>query len=467
MKRSQLLIATIALPLDYLMLVLSGVLAYQLRFVPVVRGLRPVVFQLPLSDFIPLLLVVALVWIGLFALAGLYVINSYVKFSQEVGKLFLACSAGLALIIVLFFFNPLLFSSRFIVLVGSLLAFLLTMLERLALRLFRASLYRRGLATTRVALVGSDAATLALEQLFHNSPGLGFRVVGRLKLEDLTELMEGSLEVDEVIVGEALLPRETSSRLLEYCTTHHLGFKYVADMFEAQSHNVVVHTLAGLPIVEIKRTPLDGWGRVAKRIFDLVASLLLMVFLSPVMLLTAVAIVLDSGWPVLWSRFDDGAPVLRVGEHGRPFHYFKFRSMKPGTHSLRYTELSPQDTRSDGPLVKIKNDPRVTRVGRFIRHYSIDELPELWLVFTGKMSLVGPRPHLPEEVAKYSERQRRVLTIKPGVTGLSQISGRDNLSFADEVRLDTFYIENWSLGSDLVILIKTAVVVWQRQAANV
>ncbi len=465
MKRSQLLLATVALPLDYVLLLTAGLLAYQLRFEAWVTDLRPVVFQLPLGEFMQLLMVVALVWLVLFALAGLYAISGYLKFSTEVGKLFLACAAGLALIITLFFFNPLLFSSRFIVLAGSGFAFLFTLLGRLALRLLRAALYRRGIAITRVVLLGDDAATRTLEQLFQRNPGLGFRVVKRFGAAELITLSSGEIEADEVLIGEAGLPHQVIVQVLEYCVTHHLGFRYVADMLEAQSHNVVTHTLAGLPIIEIKRTPLDGWGRVAKRVFDLVASTVLIVLLSPVMFLTALVILVDSGWPVLWSKFDDGTPLKRIGEHGRPFRYFKFRSMRNGTHSLRYTELATYDLRQGGPLVKIENDPRVTSVGRFIRRYSIDELPELFLVLFGRMSLVGPRPHLPEEVARYRERERRVLAIKPGITGLAQISGRDNLSFDDEVRLDTFYIENWSLGSDLVILIKTLVVVLQHKAA--
>ncbi len=140
--------------------------------------------------------------------------------------------------------------------------------------------------------------------------------------------------------------------------------------------------------------------------------------------------------------------------------------MTPGLHYMRYNELKEQDARKGTPLVKIKNDPRITRVGRFIRKFSIDELPEFFLVFTGKMSLVGPRPHLPEEVKKYKPEQRKVLTIKPGITGMSQISGREKLDFDDEVRLDTYYIEHWSPWLDLYILLKTPFVVLFRKGAS-
>jgi lipopolysaccharide/colanic/teichoic acid biosynthesis glycosyltransferase len=139
--------------------------------------------------------------------------------------------------------------------------------------------------------------------------------------------------------------------------------------------------------------------------------------------------------------------------------------MIPGTHNMRYKELSEKDTRKGAPLVKIANDPRITRVGNFIRKFSIDELPEFFLVLTGKMSLVGPRPHMPEEVAKYKPVHKKVLTIKPGITGLAQISGRADLDFDEEVRLDTYYIEHWSPWLDLYILLKTPIVVIFRKGA--
>lgn len=129
--------------------------------------------------------------------------------------------------------------------------------------------------------------------------------------------------------------------------------------------------------------------------------------------------------------------------------------MVPKSDNLRYTELADKNIRSDGPMVKIKDDPRVTKIGRLIRRWSIDELPELFLVLIGSMSLVGPRPHLPEEVAKYEHHHKKVLTIKPGITGMAQISGRSDLSFEEEVKLDTYYIENWSLLLDLSLLLRT------------
>ncbi len=174
------------------------------------------------------------------------------------------------------------------------------------------------------------------------------------------------------------------------------------------------------------------------------------------MLLTALAIVLESGAPVFFSRKDDGQLVKRIGQFGKPFTYFKFRSMKQNTDSLRYDEaMQEKNVRKGTPMVKIVDDPRVTKVGQWIRRFSLDELPEFFLVLKGDMSLVGPRPHLPEEVAQYQKHHKRVLHMKPGITGLAQVTGRSDLDFEDEVRLDTYYMEHWALWLDLVIVLKT------------
>jgi lipopolysaccharide/colanic/teichoic acid biosynthesis glycosyltransferase len=160
---------------------------------------------------------------------------------------------------------------------------------------------------------------------------------------------------------------------------------------------------------------------------------------------------------------------MRVGQNGGTFHYFKFRTMVKNAHSFRSDpEFAKKykNLRSEGPLFKIENDPRVTGVGRFLRRYSLDELPEFFLVFLGRMSLVGPRPHLPEEVENYMPHQKKSLTIKPGITGLAQISGRSDLDFNEEISLDNYYIEHWSPMLDLYILLKTPLVVLSRKGVK-
>lgn len=457
MKKTQLWLSTLALPIDYAMLVLAGLSAYALRFRSFVTDIRPIYFNLPFSNFIPTLAAVALLWIILFAISGLYQLNQNIKFSKEIGRVFVACTAGLSSIILMFFFNPNLFNSRFIVLVGWALSILFVSLGRVALRIFRTHLYKNGFASANIILIGNDNSTDEIEKLFNNNLRLGFKIICRLR--DISSIYnnEHIKEADEIIVGDTSLSRAEYLKLVDYCLYNHLGFRYAADMFEAQSHNVVIHTFAGIPLVEIKRTSLDGWGRVVKRGVDVLFSISLIILLTPLWLIVSFVIIITSGWPVFVS-------LTRVGEKRTPFKLYKFRSMVPNAHLLK-NELLSQNERADGPLFKMTNDPRVTKVGKYLRHYSIDELPQLWNVLKGEMSLVGPRPHEPLEVAQYKQNDYKLLNIKPGITGLSQISGRSNLSFEDEAKLDIFYVENWSIWTDFVILIKTLVVVLQRKNA--
>jgi lipopolysaccharide/colanic/teichoic acid biosynthesis glycosyltransferase len=212
----------------------------------------------------------------------------------------------------------------------------------------------------------------------------------------------------------------------------------------------------------MRNTKLSGWGRVMKRIFDIAVSSIALVVLSPLFLIVALLIKIeDPKSGILWLYLDDGKTVAkRVGYMRKLFYCFKFRTMKPKSHMMRYNELSKRDIRGD-ELVKIGNDPRITKVGRILRRFDIDELPQLINVMIGNMSLVGPRPHLPEEVARYKNHHQFVFNIKPGVTGLSQISGRSDLSFENEVKLDSYYIENWSLLMDIKIILKTVFVVFR------
>lgn len=209
-----------------------------------------------------------------------------------------------------------------------------------------------------------------------------------------------------------------------------------------------IHTqqVAGLPLIHVTTPTLEAGQRVAKRLFDVVGSGLLIIISLPVMVIVALLI-----------KFHDGGPVIfrqdRVGIEGKPFKMLKFRSMTVDAEQ-RLADLTDQND-GNGLLFKMKNDPRTTSIGKTLRRFSFDELPQLFNIFLGSMSLVGPRPPLPSEVAAYEKDVRRRLLVKPGLTGLWQVSGRSNLSWQDSVRLDLYYVENWSLAGDLLILIKT------------
>jgi exopolysaccharide biosynthesis polyprenyl glycosylphosphotransferase len=211
-----------------------------------------------------------------------------------------------------------------------------------------------------------------------------------------------------------------------------------------------------LPLIHVTTPTLEGGQRVAKRLFDVCASGVLIVLATPLMAAIALAIKLASPGPVLFKQ-------ERVGIQGAHFKMLKFRSMVIDAEQ-RLSELEHRNEGS-GVLFKIKDDPRITPIGKLLRKYSLDELPQLFNVFAGSMSLVGPRPPLPKEVEGYEKDVRRRLLVKPGLTGLWQVSGRSNLSWQDSVRLDLYYVENWSLAGDVVILLKTARAVFHTTGA--
>src|SRR5579885_2784098 len=212
---------------------------------------------------------------------------------------------------------------------------------------------------------------------------------------------------------------------------------------------------AGVPQLCIA-TSWHGWQGLAKRIVDVVAAAALLVLLAPVLLLITIAIKLESRGPVLFRQ-------TRLGKDGCSFTFLKFRGMVADAEA-RQAELDALNE-ADGPIFKMKRDPRVTRVGRFIRKTSLDELPQLWNVLRGEMSLVGPRPPVPKEVSRYEPWQHGRLAVKPGMTGLWQVSGRSNIRFSEMVRLDFEYIEHWSLLLDMKIVLLTFVAVIRTDGA--
>ena len=217
-------------------------------------------------------------------------------------------------------------------------------------------------------------------------------------------------------------------------------------LMEVAGPRLHISGVLGMPLLRVSEPAFTGFSRLVKSAVDRVGSLLLLILLSPLMLLTALAIKIDSRGPVLFKQ-------QRIGKDGVPFTVLKFRTMVPEAEWMRADLIEVNE--GAGLLFKLRRDPRVTRVGRILRRYSIDELPQLFNVLGGSMSLVGPRPPLPEESAKYAPSVRRRLLVKPGMTGLWQVSGRSELSWEESVRLDLRYVEDWSLALDLMILWKT------------
>lgn len=457
MKRSELIFNALLVPVDYLMIIVAGTLAYSLRFTPELSYLRPIVFDLPFSRFMEIIFAVAPVFILIFALNGLYGERSVRKFWKEVFQIMVGVSAGFMILIFVTFMQREMFSSRFIFFAGWFFAIAMVVTGRVTVRYFQGWLTRKfRLGFHRLVLIGKNDIVRSIQKEVKTNNVLGYEIVRKFQKCDFQELERTYKDpgIDEVILCSSEISKERIQELLDFCQDKNIDFKFVPDMFQAQAALFEMQTISDVTLIEVKRTPLDGWGKVLKRISDIILSSLGLMVLFPLFLIISLIIKLDSDGPV-FVRLD------RVAR-GRKFKLFKFRSMVKNAHEMKYDgngnlkpEFAERNMRGSGPLFKIKNDPRVTRFGRFLRRTRLDEFPQLINVFRGEMSLVGPRPHEPEEVAQYKKGHMKLLMIKPGITGMAQVAGSSDLDFEREAKLDIYYIENWSLFLDLIILVKT------------
>ena len=256
-----------------------------------------------------------------------------------------------------------------------------------------------------------------------------------------------TIAIDQVIITLPWQYHRKTVRLVADAEHAGVRARVVPDLFQLSLGGVDVEAINGVPLISIKESALTGFNQAVKRALDLTLGGLAMILVSPFWLAIAVGIKLDSPGPVFFRQ-------ERVGKDGKTFTVFKFRSMYSGRRGTAGKAAAPT-TRPIGPFFKMKDDPRRTRMGRFIRKTSLDELPQLINVLRGEMSIVGPRPGLPSEVAQYQEWHRKRLEAQPGITGLWQVSGRSNLTFDEMVMLDIYYAENWSVGMDLRIMLRT------------
>ncbi|MCD4705280.1 sugar transferase [bacterium] len=455
MKKNKLSFNVIEVPLDFLFLLIAGITAYFLRFADFVVAYRPIIFELPLSLFLKILLGVSIGAIIIFTFSGLYSFKRK-TLTQKISKVFSSTSFFILILIIAFFFNQRLFSSRFIVLFYWAFSLILLSLERIILNLVHHYLTRKGVIKSNIVIIGQNDSNQNLIQELKSNKNLGYQVIQsfpelNLKFFDFLEEIDRENEIDEIFLMNTLADRNLINTLINFCNSHHIVYKYTASLLETKIINFEINTIAGVPIVEIKGTRLDGWARVWKRVYDLVLTIFSLVLFIPIYIVVGIFIKLDSSGPVL-------VKLTRVGAKNKKFKMYKFRSMVVGADKMK-KDLMSQNEREDGPLFKMKDDPRITKVGKFIRKTSIDELPQLINVLKGNISLVGPRAHEPGEVAKYDDRDLKLLAIKPGITGMAQVSGRSDLKFSEEVRLDIYYIENWNIWLDIKIILKTVKVV--------
>lgn len=463
MKRSELIFSALLVPVDFLMFLAAGIAAYFLRVSPLLAQWRPVLFvlNLPFQRYFFLLIGVSLFGLLVFAVSGLYNITPQKRLFKEFFQIIVAVSATLLAIILYIFLTGTLFESRFIILAAWVFAIIFINLGRFFIKKIQRYLVGRyDVGIHQVIVIGKDKMAKKVIREINNHPDLGYRIIRHfpeLGIEKIKNFLKKSKpQIDEVILASPHYERSEVLEILDFCEEQRVDFKFVPNLFQTLTTNIELDTFDGTPLIQIKRTPLDGWGKIIKRGVDIFGSIFGLILFSPFFLIIGLIIKSESPGPVF-------VRLKRISQR-KEFYLYKFRSMVKNAEDLK-KKILEYNLRKDGPLFKMKNDPRITRFGRFLRRTRTDELPQFFNVLKGEMSLVGPRPHQPDEIAKYEKHHKKVLLIKPGITGMAQISGSSDLPFEEEVKLDSYYIESWSLRKDVYILLKTLITLFTDRSA--
>ena len=418
----------------------------------------------PFRMYIPFALVLTVLLMLAYKQGRVYDQPRSASWLDEVYAVVGGTTTGILIIMAItFWFQPLVYSRLMFIWTGLIIITLLS-LSRLIRRWVLESRMRRGFGVDRVLIVGAGEVGRRLMRNIVAQPELGYQVIGfvddnpeknrtdigRFKalgeIDNLPQVVQKEA-IDEVIITLPWMYHRKILGIMRQCEREQVRARIVPDLFQLALSRVDIEDLGGIPIIGVKEISITGWNLAFKRACDLVLSLAALIFLSPLLLLISVAIKLDSPGPILFKQ-------VRVGKGGRKFVCYKFRSMRQGAEEER-PQLADRDE-VVGPTFKMRSDPRCTRVGRFLRRTSLDELPQLHNVLRGEMSLVGPRPAIPSEVEQYQEWHRKRLEVSPGITGLWQVSGRSQLTFDEMCLLDIYYLENWSPLLDLKIALKTA-----------
>lgn len=463
---------------DFIALTAAFIVAYVLR---VTLSHVPLSANVQALTYINVIVSILPFWILIFAILGLYTQRIHENRFSEFGRLLLGSVMGImALISYAYLENVVIFPARLVVLYGLLLAFAFVLVFRTIARGMRRWLFTYGVGINRVLLIGDTPLTVRLATAMTRNDTVGDRVVGivgarKHKIEYNTRyLLFNSFDAakeafadkfpNTIVQTELYAEAEKNEAILAFAQENHIDYRFVPGNSELFAGNIDVELFHAVPMVAVSQTRLLGWGRVVKRLTDVLFSSLALIITSPIMLVTAVLIKLSDGGPVFFRQ-------ARLTRANKVFYAYKFRS-----NNIRYNGLSPEEAfkkmgkpeliskyRANGDL--LEKDPRITPIGRFIRKMSIDELPQLFNVLRSDISLVGPRALVPEELSAY-HRRHTILSVKSGVTGLAQVSGRRDISFEERRKLDIYYVQNWSFWGDISILIRTLWIVLTHRGAS-
>jgi len=470
-RRSRALLKPLLVTLDYVTLVTAFVIAYVIaRLMHEASTPASLASAAAASDrkALALVLIVSPLWLVVFASSHLYTSRFVSRPLDELRRIANGCALGVVAIALASFVTKIDVPRSLAGLVF-VLALGLVAVERSVVRLFFRRLRARGQLVRPVVVVGDNAEADAIAAMLATSPDLGYdvrsfvdssarsndRSAASATVRETLEAVQRT-GATGVIIAATAVDHETSNRLIRVLTDQGVHVELSSTLVDVASNRLVVRPLGRMPVMYIEPVQRSGWRARAKRAQDVALASFGLLVTSPVLLVAAIAIKIDSRGPVLFKQ-------QRVGRNGRLFKVLKLRTMVCDAET-QLIDLRERNE-ADGPLFKMREDPRVTRVGRLLRKLSIDELPQLWNVLRNDMSMVGPRPALPAEMAAWGADLHGRLRVKPGITGMWQVSGRSNSSFQDYERLDLYYVDNWSLATDLAIIAKTLPMVLLRRGA--
>jgi len=406
---------------------------------------------------------------AVFLIRGLYRLSRRTGLLDEATKVTGGLTTAMAAVTLWAFllrFAP----SRLVFVFAGVIAVVLLLGRRVATRAIRRRLWLRGIGVDRVLVVGAGESGRRVMQALMGQPALGYRVVGFVDdgltgdavavatehrvvraerlgtTADLAAIVAGR-RVDEVIIALPAAAHERLLAIVDQCRARAVTFKVVPDLFQLALDRVDLGEVSGVPLIGVRDASIRGANYVLKRTIDVAVALVVLTVMALPMALIALLIRRDSPGPVLCRQ-------RRIGRDGAPFTIAKFRTMVDGADE-QWATLAVAGNGVDPRLFKLREDPRLTRAGKMLRRWSLDELPQFWHVLRGEMSVVGPRPPLPAEVAGYEDWHRQRLLVRPGLTGLWQVNGRSTLSFDEMVRLDLYYAEHWSPWLDVKIVLRT------------
>jgi exopolysaccharide biosynthesis polyprenyl glycosylphosphotransferase len=411
--------------------------------------------------YVPLQLSLSLVFASIIAVRGLYRVPRAASALDDLSAIFTVAGLSIMLVFAGSTFVRYPAESRLTLIFAWALMTMLVVLARANWLWILGVLHQRGVGVERTLVVGDNTVGRMIMQALAGRPHLGYVVAGFLSTDgagnfgrfrnlgspDELERVISQERIAQVVIALPSASHEAIMRIVNHCRRDGVQFRLVPDLYEVSLGRLDLDTVSGIPLIGLKNPAIKGVNFVAKRAIDVTLALAVLILLAWFFIPLAL---------LIWIEDRGGSPLfgqVRVGRGGRAFTMQKFRSMRPDADK-QLAELLERNE-AEGPIFKMRDDPRRTRIGAFMRRWSIDEWPQLWNVVKGEMSLVGPRPATPREVAQYEEWQLHRLDALPGITGLWQVSGRSELGFSEQVLMDIMYIENWSLVLDLRILLRT------------